>query len=308
MRLADFFAATGGPPRPLPDMRRLPPDVRRMLIAALALAVVWWLAAVIIDQVGGITIVWNDQRATFRQLPFHLSAPYALPAFRNPPWAALAQVPFVWIPLPLSMLVQMILYFGVLALIVYRFGGGLGAVLVGLSSFFALLASVEFNVEWLASLGLLLPAALSGPFLLIKPQIALGAYLGYSPRQLVRAAVGAALVGVVSLLIWDWWPPLMLGNPEATVAQRHNMAPVALLGWYIALPIAAGLAWFAIRRRDPVLGIFAGLFVVPYIAPYSLLLAFTLLAVRRRRLAALISAVMWVIYGGALVLGLLLMP
>jgi hypothetical protein len=88
--------------------------------------------------------------------------------------------------------------------------------------------------------------------------------------------------------------------------QAWNLAPMALVRWPIALPIAAVLAWFAFRRRDPVLGIFAWLFVVPYIALYSTLLAFTLLAVRLRNLAILISAAMWVIYGGALVLGLLL--
>lgn len=305
MRLADFFAATGGPPRPLPDMRRVPPDLRRMLLTALALAVVWWLAAALIDS-AHVVPVWNDQRNTFTRLIDHLRDPFELPSFNNPPWTAWLMAPFGIPPVPVAVLLQLLIYFPALALIVYRFGGGPGALGVALTSFVAFLAAVELNVDWLVCLGLLVPAAWSGPLLLVKPQLALGAWLGYPPRKLLAAGLVAAVVGGLSLLIWGWWPPLIVERSAWVTGQMYNMAPMALLGWYIALPIAALLGWFAFRRRDPVLGIFAWLFVVPYIAPYSLLLAFTLLAVRRRRLAALISVVMWIIYGGALILGLLL--
>lgn len=88
--------------------------------------------------------------------------------------------------------------------------------------------------------------------------------------------------------------------------QQYNMAP--LMPWPLTLAVAAGVAlgWRAFRQRDPVMSIIAWLFFVPYIAPYSLFLPFSLLAIRYRRLALLISALTWAIYGGALVVGLLL--
>ena len=84
------------------------------------------------------------------------------------------------------------------------------------------------------------------------------------------------------------------------------MAPLALLpapvGVLISFGIGIALAWIAFRRRDPVLSILAWLFFVPYIKIYSLLLPLALLAVRWPRFALLVSAVMWIVYGGAIVL------
>lgn len=79
-----------------------------------------------------------------------------------------------------------------------------------------------------------------------------------------------------------------LSSPAACPLRPHS--PI------ISLAIGAALAWRAFRRHDPVIGVLAGLFVVPYIALYSLLIP----------LALLVSVIMWVIYGGIIAYVLLI--
>jgi hypothetical protein len=68
----------------------------------------------------------------------------------------------------------------------------------------------------------------------------------------------------------------------------------------LSIAIGLVLGWFAVRRQDSALGIVAWLFLVPYIAFYSLLLHFALLSARHWRIALLVSALIWLIYGGFL--------
>jgi hypothetical protein len=160
------------------------------------------------------------------------------------------------------------------------------------------------NIDWLACLGLLVPAAWSGPFLLIKPQVALGVWISFKRRDLVRAIIVSLLTLLASLVIWGDWITRLPGYASSQLHWGSNMAPLALLPAPVAVPISLGvgiaLVWIAFRRRDPVLSILAWLFFVPYIKFYSLLLPLALLAVRWPRLALLISAVMWIVYGGVI--------
>jgi hypothetical protein len=73
--------------------------------------------------------------------------------------------------------------------------------------------------------------------------------------------------------------------------------------WPIAVGIGLVLAWWAFRRRDPILSILAWMFFIPYIAPVSLLLPFALVNVRWPRLGLLLNALISLIYGGVVVAG-----
>jgi len=81
------------------------------------------------------------------------------------------------------------------------------------------------------------------------------------------------------------------------VGQSTNLAPLILLPAPVSIAIGLVLAAQAYRRRDPLLGIFAWLFFVPYLKFYSLLLHLALASARWPRMALLISGVMWIVYG-----------
>jgi len=161
-------------------------------------------------------------------------------------------------------------------------------------------------VEWLVALGLLVPPTWCGPLLLVKPQVAPGYVLSFTRQQLVRSGVVVLAVLLASLVIWPGWPLDMRDAVTSLPGRSYNIAPMSLLSPLISLAVGVVIAWQAVRRHDPVIGVLAGLFFVPYIAFYSLLLPFTLAAVRWPQAALLVSVIVWLVYGGVLGYALLL--
>jgi hypothetical protein len=145
---------------------------------------------------------------------------------------------------------------------------------------------------------MLVPVWASGPFVLAKPQIGLGYYIGLKPSDWLRALVLLVIVGILTLMIWGWWPEMMLSAAvETTLDRVFNVAPIKFLG-FVSILIGLVLAFFAYRRQDSPLGILAWLFITPYIAVYSIPLILGMLAIRWPLLALLFSVVSWLILGG----------
>ena len=201
---------------------------------------------------------------------------------------------------------QSCLLFGLITLVIFKFGGDRRAVVLTLTSFIALDAVLEMNVDWCVLIGLLVPVQYSLPFLLIKPQLAMGYYFGIAPRRWLPAAlVGAVVVGI-SFLIWGlWFQKIAAAVPSVSIGRTFNIAPLNLMPWPISIAIGLALAYLAYRRQDPAIGIIAWLFFTPYIALYALLLLFGIIAIRLRKLALIIYFSTWIIYGGLFVIGIL---
>ncbi len=273
--------------------RSHPPLWHVLAISAL-LTVFWWLIAMLIRNANTL-IIWADQEVTFTQ--GNISQPFIVPGFVIVPWAVLLIAPFRSMTLPVAVLVQLFLYFGLTSFVIIRYGGNLWTVILVLTSFIALDAAMELNVDWMVCIGLLLPPALSGPFLAVKPQDAFGLWLALDRKTLGRAIIVFLLVIIGSLLIWQRWPLDLLNSwqTNTTKFQRVNAAPSALLSLPLSVLIGLLLAWLAARKHDRVLGIVAGLFFVPYIAFYSLLIPFAVFAIRRPKIALLLSVIVWLI-------------
>lgn len=282
----------------------------RTLIAAEVLAVLWWAVALWLRGLDLIPI-WYDQQTTFTQVGGALLTPYSVTNFVNPPWAAPLLLPFHLLPLEIAVLVQSCIYFAVVTLIVYRFGGDWRAVMVALTSFIGFDTVLELNVEWLVYVGLLVPPMWSGPLLVIKPQLAMGYWLSLSRRDLVRAIIVLLATLLVSFAIWTpFWLVDMLEATRSSILRysvnSFNVAPMDFLTPWVSVPIGLVLSYRAFRKRDAALSILAWLFFVPYITLYSLLLPLALLAIKLRRLALIVNLVMWLVYGGMLVAVLLI--
>lgn len=283
------------------------------LLVAGGLALFWWIVGITLSGSLGIAYddLWIDQRVHFVEAGHHLRDPYVMPGFVYPPWVAVLLFPFSWMPVALAVLIQLELYFLFLTLIIFRFGGDLRGGLLTLTSYMVFDLSMETSIDWVPYAGLLVPAFFSGPLLLTKPQIALGAWIGYRPSQLIRALLGTILILLISYLIWGFWLPDMWEAvqkytlPDAYYGQ-FNLAPITLLPMPLSILIGLGLAGRAFWRKDVILGIFAWLFFVPYIPFYSLILYFALMTIRLPLLAKIIYGCTWLIYGGIIVLALIL--
>ncbi len=287
------------------------PGFQRAVAIAVALAVLWWLAVVVFGVWTGVA-PWSDQRRTFTQAVHHLADPYSALVWPYVPWAVIPLIPFGLLPVWLAVLLQMILYFGLLAALVFRFEGGLAAVLIVLTSAIAFDTALEINLEWMVVIGLLVPPVWSGPLLLVKPQAALGAWLGFAPRDWLRGGLVVLAVVAAALLIWPGWVGGMIADIQANTlgdwGARINIAFSNLMPRPLSWGIGVALAILALRRRDPVIGVFAWQFVVPYATFYGIMPVFALFASRWPRLALIVSLTLWALYGSVLIPFLLAGP
>ncbi len=268
---------------------------RQLLIIAWVLAVLYWLVGLLL-QADGTLFVWGDQLWTFTSALSHLDNPYESAGFFNMPWAMVLLIPFDPLPLELAALIQIMLYFGLLALIVEKFGGGRAALAIALTSPLALDAALEINIDWMVCIGLLVPPMWSGPWLLIKPQTAFGYVFSFSRRDFVRATIVVLVTVLIAFILWGNWPLNLIENmrryePNTLV----NLAPLSILPGIVSIGIGLGLGYYGFRKRDAIICILAGLFFVPYTAPSSVLVAYTLAASRWPRAALLVSVISWFI-------------
>lgn len=286
----------------------LPRSLARALLFSQLMALVWWLAALGVNGLG-LAFVWTDQGGIFMPAAQQFGAPYQVHGFINPPYTALLLLPFSLLPLPLSILLQLCIYFAALTGVIFKFGGGLRETVLALSSFIALDNALELNVDWFTCLALLLPAAWSVPLMIIKPQNALSVYLLENRQNILKVILAGLLTLAVTLPFWGFWPVDMLEAARSNLGwQWANLAPMHILSAPVSIVLGLLVGYIAFRQRDPILMILAWLFFIPYIKLYSLLLHFALAAVRWWRVTVIISVCMWVIYVGVIVLAVLSTP
>ncbi len=266
------------------------------------LAVIYWFAVI------GFWIrvgqePWWDQRTIFRETLHHLDNVYVVPLYRNPPWTAIIIAPFSLMPLHLSVLIQLVMFFGILTVMTYRYGGNLLHVLLVLGSPIGFDAALEFNIDWLIAIGLCVPTVYSGVFLMIKPQVALGYFFSFQISTLIKMGLISLAVVLISLPIYGLWPLDMLNIAETSGLDQsvHNVAPAFLLGWPISLTIGTVLALRAFLRKDPYIGIIAGIFFAPYITLYSLVIPLVFVTIRHPWLVLEFNIVVWLLYGAAMI-------
>ncbi len=269
------------------------PNFRLALVIAVLLALAWWIMALYFYQ-RETFLVWDDQHWTFSQARNLLSTPYQIAGFVNPPWSLIPLIPFTFFPLPIAALLQLVIYFMILTGIVYKHGGGIRHLLLALASPITFFVAMETNIEWIVALAFLVPHQWSIPFLLVKPQVALGYVLTFTRHELIRGFFVTLALVLLSFVFWGFWiPDLLLSIQTNTLHRPVNFAPMVFITLPISFAIGAFLCWRGWRKRDPAQAVIGWLFFVPYIAHYSLLLPYTLFGVRYPRAALLINLVVW---------------
>ncbi len=281
-------------------LQAVPRELITLICIALVIAVIWWLVA-LHERAGTRFLVWDDQASTFTSALTFLQHPNDSPGFFNPPWAMILLIPFDPLPLEWAAFAQICLYFVLLAGIVYKFGGNKWSLIVALTSLLAVDTALEINIDWMVCIGLLVPAVWSAPFLMVKPQAAFGYVFSFKRRDFVRATIVGLVVMLAAFLFWGNWPLAMWNSMQLNDTNvLVNLAPKNIIGLPVSIIVGIALGIYAFRKRDPILCTAAGFFFVPYTAPNSVLIIFTLLACRWPRALLLVSAVCWFIVIGLL--------
>lgn len=291
--------------------------LKQMLLLALILTIAWWIIGYLYYT---SDIKWADQQLQYLTGVQGLLHPYQAQGFFNPPWALLFSFPFNFMPFELAIILQGIVYHFALTLIVFKFSPAkmddrskkIAACAILLSPFIADLA-VEINNDWIPAIGLLVPPAWSAPFILAKPQNAIGYYASFDWKTLMRAILIGAALTCLSFVLWgvDW--PLRAYNSiqRDSLGTAFNGAPIEIFGLLPALSLGGLLMAYVLYRvhiaparyadterqqRDLALfAVIGGLFFVPYIAGYSLALVYALLCARVPRIMMACTVLMWLV-------------
>lgn len=240
-------------------------------------------------------LIWDDQKVVFLRGAGYITHPYDIPGFFNPPWTLFILYPFQFLPFELGILAQILAYFIVLSFVVHKFGGDTLTVAVVLASPFALDSLINLNMEWIVCIGLVVPPALSAPFLTAKPQVALGYIMSFKPKEIVLW-IGFCLVlmAITFLLYGNWIPDVLASMQHYKVGFKLNVGPQAFLPFWLCVTIGIVIGIYAFRKQDGVIAILAGTFFIPYIATYTLLPIFAVVAARWKRFAIVVSISLWI--------------
>lgn len=138
----------------------------------------------------------------------------------------------------------------------------LGAALFALITPQVMMALWLGNVEGLVLLGLVaLPPGVI--LLLLKPH--LGAWALLARRRWLLWAAGW---GLVSLVLWGWWPSRVFGE-MGRLSQNYFTIGWYDLGWPV---LAVGILLILLSNADPLRLMAAGFFLTPYLMPNHMLL------------------------------------
>ena len=230
-----------------------------------------------------------DWRMSYIPAWQELARPYHAGDFAGVPLLLLF-LPHATLPAGLGAGVNLLLHIGVLLFVVRKLRGGwlaLAFVLIN-PLFFDLMRTN--NADWVPLLALLLPQEWGMVALVAKPQSIGGMALIWlkTSNARVRLLLPLALLLVLSFVLWGNWLPLMLERGAIVQDMGWNAAPFPLL-----VPAGLWLLWRAWQTDNALLAGLATPLLMPYIAFYSLVAWFTLLACRYPRVALLVYTGVW---------------
>ena len=182
--------------------------------------------------------------------------------FSNPPWVAVALVPFAAVPYRLGWAVLSALSMSALVLVAHRWKFGLFKTILSLVSPPMIYILIHCQIDMLILACLCLPSYLWPLAALAKPQAAFGMLFGVPRRHwLIAAGVTLAVIGV-SFLVFGNWPLELIHQPKIMLAGRQNLW-IGL--WPFQIPAGVALILLGISRKDERI-LVAG---SPCLSPYS---------------------------------------
>lgn len=271
------------------------PKLGSMFIIALIMSVGYWGLG-LLAQTHNVIFVWGDLAWTFSKAITYWGTPYEIPGYFSTPWANLFLIPFELLPIQIVALLMITIYFCLITLLIYKYKGDRISLILTLTSILALDTALEINIDWLVCIGLIIPKKWSLPFLLIKPQTAMGYILSFSKGEFIHAMIVILIVLIASFLIWgEWINDLFKSIEYWETNSLVNLAPITILPSALAIFIGILISIYGWRKHDAIACIIGGIFFVPYIAPNSLLISLALLSTRYKKSLLFISLICWII-------------
>ena len=232
---------------------------------------------------------WSTAFYVAAETPFE---PYQVPLYNYPPWLALILAPFSFFSLRFSQALNAFAALYFVSLLVVRSKGTVFSLIITFTSFpfFALLGNA--SVDWVVAAGFVFASVWAVPLVLAKPQTGFLVLFIWFKRSTNKKQflLAGFLFFLVTLLIWGLWPLDAWRNiQEISVMKRVNSS---FFPW--SIPVGLYLLYYAWKNDDELAAVGATLCVSPYFAPQSLIVGFAILAARYRKVALVVSILLWI--------------
>ena len=263
-------------------------SLKREFLIALG---VFLVSSVVIALNPPLGVDWKITFYSISKIPFN---PYSNQTFINPPWVALFLLPFRFFSESTGLIINSSLNFLAIWLLLRKTKANLLAIILTLSSYPFIFSVHISNIEWVPAIGFLFPNAFGILLIMIKPQsgILVGIDWFFKQKRKILFILIPTLWVTASLLIWRGWPIKMLTNISTHLNQNVNYS---LFPWTI--PIGLGLIIYMIKSKPPdgeLWGTLATLCLMPYFAPQTLAIPFTLLAAKYPYPAIIAWVFLWI--------------
>jgi len=202
----------------------------------------------------------------------HFRSPFNVDGFFNPPWAAMALIPFAMLPEQVGRVFLIFTGLIAYAYIAYKLGGSKWAIIAIVLSPPVMHNMLNGNIDWLALLGLVMPPQLGLFFITMKPQIgaAVAAFWlveswrmgGY--RQTIKVFWPITVATIISFLFYGLWP--LRARVEVNLWWNASL-------WPVSLPVGLVLLVTSLRKRDVSYAMGASPCFSPYILFHSWVIA-----------------------------------
>lgn len=217
--------------------------------------------------------------------------------YSNPPWVAVAVIPFTVLPPKFGWAVLSAATFVVALLVLRRWNPAPGwlkmaAILSSPPMFYILLHG---QIDMIVAGAVLLPPWIWPIAAITKPQVAIGLLAGVRRKYWLRAGLFTGAVLAVSFLIWGFWPPALLGQATPFVGEGHNLWGGL---WPFQVPLGVLFVVMGLSRSDERYLIVGSPFLSPY-ATFSTLIGPWIAAVSW--LKSWQVAVVWLSWWGVVV-------
>ena len=232
-------------------------------------------------------VAWS----TFSSLPAHWTTPYDVDTFINPPYI-MAFILYMLLPFRWSNAINAIINLGVLALVNWKYKGGLFGLLLIFTSAYFLNLMVVNNIDWIPLLGVMCPPWLGAILISVKPQTVAGVGLIWLKRHGPKVLIPVTVVAALSLVIWRGWI-------FQWIASEHKLG-LESAGWNFALfpylvPLGIFMLYKAWKTDDEILAAMATACFMPYFAMYSVTSVLAIAGRKHRIYAITLWVIGWIL-------------
>lgn len=234
-----------------------------------------------------------DWHYTFYPVSQNISEPYKIKSFINIPWTSLFLFPFRFIPENLSGVFNASLNVIIFGALIKNKGGSLLSLLLTYTSFPFLASIANGTIEWIPALGFLYPNAFGIILILTKPQSGLMVGVDWFNRQINKKLfiIMPVLCILISLIIWRNWPYDIWSNVNRPGMIVNNWS---FFPW--SIPIGLALIYYILKakpKNSELLATLSTFCFIPYFAPHSLSISFTLISIYYPRGSIAIWLILW---------------